>query len=254
MQRMSIMQPEKTTVLLTNDDGYNAKGLTELAKVLHSDPKIDLWVVAPAENKTGSSHAISLRKEISIACKQSSDNLTLIVVDGTPADCVYLAVQKLMCKRPDIIISGINHGANFGSDVYYSGTVGAAREGAIYGILSYAVSHDKDYDANFDYGKLARITKKLVCNSGLWGLDPHEYYNINIPEIVDSDTTLDFKFTDLAQTQWGGNIVLRTKNNNPNLMVATLGNERKVLDEDDQITDFNVVRHQNIFSVTKLHV
>ncbi|MEN3046941.1 MAG: 5'/3'-nucleotidase SurE [Candidatus Hydrothermales bacterium] len=120
--------------LLVNDDGIEAEGIKRAANVLSKFG--DVLVVAPKEEKSGTSHSISLRKSIKV--NKIKENF--YSVDGTPVDCVLIAMEVLLKRRPDIVVSGINYGFNLGEDTLYSGTVAAAREGFLYGVPSIAFS------------------------------------------------------------------------------------------------------------------
>jgi 5'-nucleotidase len=111
-----------THILLTNDDGYQAEGLRTLARAFESFATVS--IVAPSREQSGAAQSLTLRQPI--VCNRVGEREWAI--DGTPADCVIVALHKLLPERPDMVISGINHGANLGENVYYSGTVGAARE------------------------------------------------------------------------------------------------------------------------------
>ena len=121
-------------ILLTNDDGYRAAGLLALRAELARHARV--VTVAPATEMSGTSHAITLARPLSV----EEFDVDSFAVDGTPADCVTLAIHRLLPEPPAAIVSGINHGANLGDDVGYSATVGAAVEGALSGIPSLAVS------------------------------------------------------------------------------------------------------------------
>ncbi|MEO1173285.1 MAG: 5'/3'-nucleotidase SurE, partial [Myxococcota bacterium] len=121
-------------ILLSNDDGIHARGIRTLAEAL--EPLGELWVVAPDRNQSGTSHSISLHDPLRIKRIQERR----FSVDGTPADCVYLALHHILPGPPDIVFSGTNHGPNLGNDVIYSGTVSAAMEGALYGYRAVAMS------------------------------------------------------------------------------------------------------------------
>jgi len=125
---------EKARILLTNDDGINAPGLKALKQRLEND--FEVWVVAPDVERSTSSHAMSLRSPLFV--EEISERS--FSVRGLPADCVYLALHHFMPAYADLVISGINAGANMGKDVFYSGTVAAAREGAFHGIRALASS------------------------------------------------------------------------------------------------------------------
>ena len=121
-------------ILLSNDDGYQARGLRTLAE--HLGSIADVIVVAPDRNRSGASNSLTL--ETPLRVERASDNV--YYVNGTPTDCVHIAITGLLEEPPDVLISGINHGENLGDDVLYSGTVAAAMEGRFLGIPSIAVS------------------------------------------------------------------------------------------------------------------
>ena len=127
--------PANPTILLTNDDGIDAQGLPALAHAF-SQRVVALWVVAPDDERSGSSHGMSLNRPIRVTQHGKQRYSTT----GTVADGVYFALFRLMPAFPDIVISGINHGANLGSDVIYSGTVAGAREAALRGIHALSIS------------------------------------------------------------------------------------------------------------------
>src|SRR5215813_12001496 len=134
-----------TRILLTNDDGYNAPGLCALADALADFAEAS--IVAPSSEKSGAAQSLTLRQPI--VTQQVAERRWS--VDGTPADCVIVALHKLLPERPDMVISGINFGANLGENVYYSGTVGAAREAALHHLPAIAMSLcSKARDLNFE--------------------------------------------------------------------------------------------------------
>lgn len=123
-------------ILVTNDDGINAHGLKLLEQIARTLSE-DVWVVAPETNQSGAGHSLTLRRPL--RWRRISERH--IAVDGTPTDAVLLAVQKLIPPpRPDLVLSGINHGANLAEDVTYSGTIAAAMEAALFGIPAIAIS------------------------------------------------------------------------------------------------------------------
>lgn len=130
-------------ILLTNDDGYDAAGLQALYKEMKK--RYDVFVVAPHAQQSGSSHSLTLRKPIRV--EKLHDKFH--IVGGTPTDCVLLAFHDLMKTGIDLVVSGINHGPNMGSDVFYSGTVAAALQGASLGIRSLAISTMGDASCDF---------------------------------------------------------------------------------------------------------
>ena len=134
-------------------------------------------VVAPSREQSGAAQSLSLRQPI--VCHPMGERYW--AVDGTPADCVIVALHKLLTEKPDILISGINHGANLGENVYYSGTVGAAREGAIHHIPSVAMSLcSKKSEVNFENAaRVARVAAELILKEGL---PDQVLLNVNVPE------------------------------------------------------------------------
>jgi 5'-nucleotidase len=164
-------------ILLTNDDGVSAPGLFAIYKKLTKIAKVS--VVAPSEVKSGASHSISLNP-ITYDLLDLPGKFTAFSVHGSPADCVKLAVNNLIKEPIDLVVSGINHGANVGIHVYYSGTVAAAMEAAFYGIpalaLSAAFEEDLDIEAAAQYA-FDTIEKLLP-------LKPADVININIPQLT----------------------------------------------------------------------
>jgi len=165
----------KKRLLLTNDDGYLSDGINILFKALQKTA--DVFIVAPDREQSASSHSLTLKRPLRVH-KLGSRRYA---IDGTPTDCVMLAVHLFFKRRkPDMIISGINHGANMGEDVTYSGTVAAAIEGSILGIPSISVSM-----ANWEPGtpmvRAARFVVKLVEFYHKLNLDPSTFLNVNLP-------------------------------------------------------------------------
>jgi 5'-nucleotidase len=162
-------------ILLTNDDGYQAPGLRTLAAALQSFASVS--IVAPSQEQSGAAQSLTLRRPI--VCQQIAEREW--AVDGTPADCVIVALHKLLPEKPDMVISGINHGANLGENVYYSGTVGAAREAALHHIPAVAMSLcSKSATVKFESAaRVARSAAELILQEGL---PDQVLLNINVPE------------------------------------------------------------------------
>jgi len=169
------MHGKKPTVLLTNDDGYQAAGLRALAD--HLKAIANVKIIAPSSERSGAAQSLTLRQPI--VCHKVADDEWAI--DGTPADCVIVALHGLLKERPDMVISGINHGANLGENVYYSGTVGAAREAVIHYVPGFAVSLcSKRVDSDFTpTARLACDTVQLILREKL---PSQVLLNINVPE------------------------------------------------------------------------
>ena len=162
-------------ILLTNDDGVDAENIKSLCKELSKNHEV--WIVAPKNNCSGMSAAISYLNEIEVT---KLDNKTY-AVDGTPADCSYLGLLSIVDFEFDIVISGINHGANIGNDVLYSGTVGAAIGGRNlkYPPIAISVASYNAKDINFISKKSVELIEKLISTKAFVG----KVININFPDI-----------------------------------------------------------------------
>ncbi len=173
------MKDEKL-ILVTNDDGVNAKGLESLAEVALEFGRV--VVAAPSEAMSGMSHAITIKTPLRVREIPSKDKLKKYSIMGTPVDSVKLAFNSLMERRPDLVLSGINHGSNASSSVVYSGTMAAAMEGCVNLIPSAGFSLlDYDPDADFSYAK--EVVRKVIYNILNKGLEPGVCLNVNIPAI-----------------------------------------------------------------------
>jgi len=161
-------------ILLSNDDGYFAPGLAALAQALA--PLADITVVAPERDRSGASNSLTLDRPLLLRQAPSG----FYYVNGTPTDCVHLAVTGMLDHLPDMVISGINHGANMGDDTIYSGTVAAATEGYLLGIPSIAVSLASHNAQHFDTA--ARVVADLVRR--IQAQPPAEpmLLNVNVPD------------------------------------------------------------------------
>ena len=162
-------------ILLTNDDGYQAEGIRALAVAFEGFATVS--IVAPSREQSGTAQSLTLRQPI--VCNQIAEREWAI--DGTPADCVIVALHKLLPEKPDMVISGINHGANLGENVYYSGTVGAAREGALHHIPAVAMSlcSKKDKVKFENSARVARAAAEIILKEGL---PDQVLLNVNVPE------------------------------------------------------------------------
>jgi 5'-nucleotidase len=163
-------------ILLTNDDGFFAEGLQALVRGLRGLAR--LVVVAPDREKSASSLALSLRTPLRVQRIGRDTH----AVDGTPADCVYLAMKKFLPRVPDLLISGMNPGPNLGQqDVSYSGTVGAAIQGTFFEVPSAAVSLIADADGDFHFLEAARFVRRLAEHLLAHRLPEGVTLNVNIP-------------------------------------------------------------------------
>jgi 5'-nucleotidase len=146
---------DRPLVLLSNDDGYASRGIAALRDGLRE--AFTVVLVAPETEQSAASHALSLHRPLRIREVEPE----VFAIDGTPADCVYVAlhaVGRVLPRPPDLVVSGINHGLNLGQDVFYSGTVAAAREGALRGIPSLASSAHTEADL----AAVARLTTRIA--------------------------------------------------------------------------------------------
>ena len=162
-------------ILLSNDDGYFAPGLAVLAETLAPLGKVT--VVAPERDRSGASNSLTLDRPLTV--RKAGNGF--FYVDGTPTDCVHLAVTGLLDDLPDIVISGVNHGANMGDDTIYSGTVAAATEGFLLGIPSIAVSlvaNGNDY-----FITAARVAADIAQRFARRPLGEAALLNVNVPDV-----------------------------------------------------------------------
>jgi 5'-nucleotidase len=166
-----------TRILVTNDDGVRSKGLKSLAEAL--SPLGEVVIVAPGREASAVGHALTLHHPLRLEHLRDS----IYALDGTPTDCVNIAVAAVLRGLPDLVVSGINKGLNIGDDVTYSGTVSGALEGALLGVPSIAVSLQQgpgEWDFR-DAGQVAREVAERVLQSGLPALT---FLNVNVPRIV----------------------------------------------------------------------
>ncbi len=227
-------------ILLTNDDGVEAEGLSALRGELEKLART--VVIAPLKEQSASSHSLTIQSPIEVE-KRGKDTW---VVEGTPTDCITLGVEKLLDERPALVVSGINHGANVGDDVSYSGTVAAALEGMLFGISSLAFSiaqrrpQDLAYPASFS---------RHICELCLEkGLPPHTILNINFPGLPPEEIK-GVQVTRLGRKRMRGLNIEKTKGSNS---LYLIGEEYPVWDRKDD-TDIKAVKEGKI-SITPLHL
>lgn len=173
------MENKKPLILITNDDGYQAKGIEALIDSVKDLG--DIIVVAPDGPRSGMSSAITSLQPLRVYLISESQNTKIYATTGTPVDCVKLGISELAERKPDIVLSGVNHGSNAAVAVLYSGTMGAAIEGAVFKIPSIGFSLlDHSYNADFTYSKryIHTITKQVLKE----GLPSGTCLNVNIPK------------------------------------------------------------------------
>ncbi|MBS4536246.1 5'/3'-nucleotidase SurE [Clostridium sp. D2Q-14] len=169
-------------ILITNDDGINAIGIRILAKELSNIGKVT--IVAPDRERSASGHSITLHSPLRIVKTDIDDRVEAYMVSGTPNDCIKIALESILDKKPDLIVSGINNGANLGTDILYSGTVSAAIEGGMHNIRSIAIS--ASYDENkINYEGAKYYSCKLI--NFIMNLKDGLIFNVNIPSINKED-------------------------------------------------------------------
>jgi 5'-nucleotidase len=172
-------------ILIGNDDGYLAPGLAALVEAMRDLGEID--VVAPEQNASGTSNALTLNRPLSVFVAQGVAQAGFRVVNGTPSDSVHVALTGLLEQRPDLVVTGINQGANMGDDTLYSGTVAAAMEGYLFGIPAIAFSQVEKGWRHLDAA--ARVARSLVQQLLREGLPAEPFLlNVNIPNLADADT------------------------------------------------------------------
>ena len=173
--RFAVFNPDKMRILISNDDGYFAPGLACLADALASIA--DVVVVAPERNRSGASNSLTLDRPLSLRRAQNGFHY----VSGTPTDCVHMAVTGMLDTRPDMVVSGINSGANMGDDTIYSGTVAAATEGFLFGIPAIAVSLAGS--ELLHYETAARVAVDLVQRFERQTHGHPWLLNVNVPDV-----------------------------------------------------------------------
>ena len=228
-------------ILLSNDDGYLSPGLHCLAQALTPLAQID--VVAPERDRSGASNSLTLTHPLRV---QKAEN-GFYFVDGTPTDCVHLAITGLLDSEPDIVIAGINRGANLGDDVIYSGTVAAAMEGRFLGLPAIAVSLTGKSGMHFDTA--AQVVLRLLDTLAREPLPADTILNVNVPDIPFAELT-GYEATRLGHRHKAEPVVRASDpHGNPVYWVGAPGQEADA----GPGTDFYAIHHRSV-SITPLHV
>jgi 5'-nucleotidase len=174
-------------ILLTNDDGISAPGLQAARRALRELDDVEIDVIAPDSNRSATARSITTRSPLSVEEVEFGDGDRGYATDGTPVDCVRFAELGLVGGRPDLIVSGINHGANLGDDITYSGTVAAALEGIVLGIPAVALSQQSSsggmgyVSGRFDFAVVAAFTAQLIGRLRTETMPPATLINVNCP-------------------------------------------------------------------------
>jgi 5'-nucleotidase len=166
---------ETVKILVSNDDGVDAPGIAALHRALAKT--WDVVVVAPSRERSASSHSLTM--DVPLRASRVSDDV--VSVEGTPTDCVLLALNSLLDEPPDLLVSGVNRGPNVGDDVTYSGTVAAAMEGTLLGVPSIAVSLDRSPTGSYDFAPAAAVSCEIARLVLARGLPPGTLLNVNVP-------------------------------------------------------------------------
>ena len=230
-------------ILISNDDGYRAEGLVALYEALKT--VADVEVVAPEHNNSAKSNALTLNAPLYV---HQADN-GFRYVNGTPADCVHIALKGLLGYRPDLVVSGINNGANMGDDTLYSGTVGAAMEGYLFGIPAMAFSQIEkgwrhiDAAAQKACDLVLQMQEKAMIGAQPWLL------NVNIPN-APIEQILHPKWCRLGRRHASDKVI--TQVNPRGETMYWIGNAGEAMD-DGEGTDFHATRHGHI-AITPLKV
>ncbi|MFP4025273.1 MAG: 5'/3'-nucleotidase SurE [Thiohalospira sp.] len=178
------MEKNKPLILVTNDDGVHAKGISSLIEMVK--PYGEVIVVAPLHGNSGMSHAITVKVPLRYKKLKEEDNVTIYGCNGTPVDSVKLAMSEIVHRKPDLLVSGINHGSNASVSIVYSGTMAAVIEGCIYGIPAIGFSL-LDYSSNADFSGAIAYGKKIVENTLINGLPEGTCLNVNFPAVPKED-------------------------------------------------------------------
>jgi len=174
------MENNRPLIFVTNDDGINAKGLQALIDIVKPFGKV--VVVAPEEGQSGMSHALTVKTPIRLRKIEQKEGFEKYAVSGTPVDCVKLAFNQLLSRRPDLVVSGVNNGSNSSVSVVYSGTMGAAIEGCLYGVPSVGFS-SLDMNSNQDFELAKRFCGTIVEKVLSEGISQGTCLNVNLPAI-----------------------------------------------------------------------
>lgn len=231
-------------ILITNDDGIDARGILTLAKEISK--KHEVMVVAPREQKSASSHSISIHNPIKIREEKIDKNFKAYSLVGTPADCTQAGLS-LLCKDVDLVISGINRGLNCGTDILYSGTVSAAIEGAIYNVPSIAISMEVNWEReDEDYSKAAKWISKVVDIAEKSCLRNDVVLNVNVPNIQEEELK-GIKVCKLGKSTYKTDYILLEENED--MIYEIKGTRNEILEEDSDLYFLS----QGYVTLTPLH-
>lgn len=189
---------ERPHILVTNDDGYDAPGIKKLTELMREIG--DVTVVAPEDPMSGTGHAITVRSPLRLRALHKEEGLQIWACQGTPVDCVKLGEQIILRRKPDLLVSGINHGSNAAVNIVYSGTMAAVLESTIGGTPSIGFSIC-DYSHKAELGNVDKYIKQIALQVLEKGLPDHTCLNVNIPAVNGADIK-GFKVCEQANARW----------------------------------------------------
>jgi 5'-nucleotidase len=192
------VEMSKPLIFVTNDDGVNAKGISALIEMVK--PLGEVVVMAPFHGNSGMSHAITVKVPIRYKKIREEENVTVYACSGTPVDCVKLAISEVLHRKPDILVSGINHGSNSSISIIYSGTMGAVIEGCVNGIQSVGFSL-LDYASDADFSQTIEYGRKIVSNVLENSLPDLTCLNVNFP-LIEKDEIKGIQICRQAKGLW----------------------------------------------------
>jgi 5'-nucleotidase len=239
-------------ILIANDDGYLAPGLLALVNALR--PLGQVTVIAPEQNHSGASNSLTLSRPLTVTRVAGGERDNFLYVNGTPTDCVHIALTGLLDTKPDIVVSGINQGENMGEDVLYSGTVAAAIEGVMFGIPAIAFSQvDKGWGRLEDAAQVARDIVIQQIESPVDGhLLPDEkptLLNVNIPNCAYGDLQ-SWRVTRLGNRHHSQDVIMQQNpRGEPIYWIGPPGIARDATEG----TDFHAIQHHQV-SITPLQL
>lgn len=238
---------KRPRILLTNDDGIHAPGIERLWRVLHEADVADLYIIAPAEEKSGTGVSITWDRPMLVQEVSWPGDTPAWAVDGSPADCVKMAARIIMDEKPDLVLSGINAGSNAGRNVLHSGTVGAVIEGLLRGIPGMALSCEDGKNPNFHVAEkyVVGLLDYILANP----LPTGSFLNVNFPHAA-QDVVKGFRLARQGKGRWS---------EDPRLHIETtqgrsywLGGKPEELVEDEQC-DIALLK-EGYMTATPIHV
>jgi len=231
-------------ILITNDDGIYALGIRALWRAMSEIGNVT--VIAPDREQSAVGHAITVSDPLRVKEVKRADGFRGFAVDGTPSDCVKIGIQALLSEKPDVVVSGINHGSNTGNNIIYSGTVSAATEGTMMDIPSVAVSINSfEYR---DFGGAQSAAKKVVLKVLEKGLSKKTLLNVNVPAIPEKDIK-GYKITQQGNTAFKDSFEKR-EDPRGNTYYWMTG---KMIDPDGELYYDQKAISQGYVSITPIH-